>query len=59
MQMARRLACKAFNDVFQWKQTSHRTLVDWLKHEMEASWPASHHEQAALLQVVTTASKTR
>jgi hypothetical protein len=59
MQMARRLACKAFNDVFQWKQTSHRTLLDWLKGEIESSWPASHLEQAALLRVVSTASRAR
>jgi hypothetical protein len=57
--MARRLACKAFNDVFQWRQTSHARLLDWLKGEIALSWPPSQQEQAALLQVVTTNTKTK
>jgi hypothetical protein len=54
MHMARRLACKAFNDVFQWKQTKYRLLLDWLQHQMEVSWPSSQVEAAGLLQVVDT-----
>jgi len=55
--LAHRLACKAFNDVFQPKQTRHRRLLDWLDHALTVAWPSSHRESAALLRVVTGISR--
>lgn len=37
-----RLACRAFYDVFQRKQTKHGALLDWLSCNLAAAWPASH-----------------
>lgn len=36
-----RLACKAFYDVFQSKQTRHAVLLEWLSCNLAAAWPAS------------------
>ncbi|QDS67468.1 hypothetical protein FKW77_000863 [Venturia effusa] len=47
------LASKAFSDVFGWKQTKHRVLLDWLHRSLEAAWPASGVERVALQRVVT------
>jgi hypothetical protein len=43
-----RLACKAFNVVFQRRQTQHRALLAWLRAQMAASRPSSSVERQML-----------
>lgn len=50
--LACRLASKAFSDVFHWKQTRHRVLLDFLHHSLTVI-SLSVMERQALQRVVT------
>ena len=43
-----RLACRAFRDVFQKRQTKFAVLLAWLDDGLVAAWPTSRAERRLL-----------